>query len=333
MRNDLVAEEVEIDPFVSGSALLASKLMSIERARFGEIANGKGEMKTGPCWHQLSLWQALGEDQALPAKGSPFGTSNMGKKAPSRSRRRRPPQPPQRKLLKIDGEPVPVTLKLNRRARQLIVRVNPSTGEVVVVAPSRRSLAHAMEFARKQSDWIAQRLENVPEPIPVGLGRRILYRGKEHVIRYGEAGRRPVWIENGGEGRIIRVNGRSEHAARRVIDFLKGEARRVLDARAMYYAELLDVKPARVTVRDTSSRWGSCSSTRNLSFSWRLILAPPYVLEYVVAHEIAHLREMNHGRRFWRLVEELVGNVERPQAWLNDNGAMLHRYAPRMVTE
>ena len=237
----------------------------------------------------------------------------MAKQAASRSRRRRAPQPPQRKLLKIDGEPVPVTLKLNRRARQLIVRVNPSTGEVVVVAPSRRSLAHAMEFARKQSGWIAQRLENVPEPIPVGLGRRILFRGEE--------------------GRIIRVNGRSEHAARRVIDFLKREARRVLDARAMYYAELLGVKPARVTVRDTSSRWGSCSSTRNLSFSWRLILAPPYVLEYVVAHEVAHLREMNHGRRFWRLVEDMVGNVERPQAWLNDNGTLLHRYAPRMVTE
>ncbi len=257
----------------------------------------------------------------------------MGKSAAARPRRRKSPPPVQRKLLKIDGEPVPVTLKLNPRARQLIVRVHPSTGEVVVVAPSRRSLSHAMEFARKQSDWIAQRLENVPEPIPVGLGRRILYRGEEHVIRYGEPGRRPVWIERAEEGRIIRVNGRSEHAARRVLDFLKREARKTLDARAMYYAEQLGVKPARITVRDTSSRWGSCSSTRNLSFSWRLILAPPFVLEYVVAHEVAHLREMNHGRRFWRLVEEMVGNVERPQIWLNEHGALLHRYAPRMVME
>ena len=111
------------------------------------------------------------------------------------------------------------------------------------------------------------------------------------------------------------------------------EARRLLDARAMYYAELLGVKPSRITVRDTSSRWGSCSSTRNLSFSWRLILAPPFVLEYVVAHEVAHLREMNHGPRFWRLVEDLVGNVERPQAWLNENAALLHRYAPKTVME
>jgi len=256
----------------------------------------------------------------------------MRKSAPPR--RRGKPAPLQRKLLKIDGEPVPVTLKLNPRARQLIVRVHPSTGEVTVVAPSRRSLSHAMAFARKQSKWIAQRLENVPEPVPLGLGKRILYRGEHHVIRYGQPGRRPVWTERGEEGeRIIRVTGRSEHAARRVLDFLKREARRQLDARTMYYAELLGVRPARITVRDTSSRWGSCSSTRNLSFSWRLILAPPFVLEYVVAHEVAHLKEMNHGPRFWRLVEAMVGNVARPQEWLNENAAHLHRYAPRTVME
>ena len=248
------------------------------------------------------------------------------------SRHKAPPT--QRKLLKIDGTPVPVTLKLNPRARQLIVRVHPTTGEVVVVAPSRRSLGHAMEFARKQSDWIAQRLEHVPEPIPLGLGKRILFRGEEHIIRYGEGGKRPVWIERGEEGeRLIRVHGRSEHAARRVLDFLKREARNTLDARAMHYAELLGVRPSRITVRDTSSRWGSCSSARSLSFSWRLILAPSFVLEYVVAHEIAHLREMNHGRRFWRLVEELVGDTERPQAWLNQNGALLHRYAPKTTMD
>ena len=257
----------------------------------------------------------------------------MRKPAASRSRGLPSRQPLQRKLLKIDGEPVPVTLKLNPRARQLIVRVHPSTGEVTVVAPSRRSLSHAMEFARKQSSWIAQRLENVPEPVPLGLGRRILFRGEEHVIRFGESGSRPVWIERAEDERIIRVNGRSEHAARRVLDFLKREAHKTLGARALHYADILGVKPARVTVRDTASRWGSCSSTRNLSFSWRLILAPSFVLEYVVAHEVAHLREMNHGRRFWRLVEELVGNVDKPQAWLNENAAMLHRYAPRMVME
>jgi len=240
---------------------------------------------------------------------------------------------PQRKLLRIDGEAVPVTLKLNPRARRLIVKVHPSTGEVTVVAPSRRSLAHAMEFARKESDWIARRLAHVPEPVPLGLGRRILYRGEEHVIRYGDESRKPVWIEREDDERIIRVTGRSEHAARRVLDFLKREARKVLNMRALYYSDALGVKPRRITLRDTATRWGSCSSCRSLSFSWRLILAPPFVLDYVVAHEVAHLREMNHGPRFWRLVGELVGNVEKPQAWLSEHGVMLHRYAPKVGTE
>src|SRR5258705_480707 len=91
----------------------------------------------------------------------------------------------------------------------------------------------------------------------------------------------------------------------------------------------LSVRPKRITIRDTSSRWGSCSSARSLSFSWRLILAPPAVLEYVVAHEVAHLRELNHKPRFWRLVETLVPDIEKSQAWLSTQGAMLHRYAPR----
>lgn len=241
--------------------------------------------------------------------------------------------PPQRKLLRIDGEAVPVTLKLNPRARRLIVKVHPSTGEVTVVAPSRRSLSHAMEFARKESEWIARRLAHVPEPVPLGLGRRIPLRGEEHVIRYGEANRRPVWIEHEDDERIIRVNGRAEHAARRVLDFLKKEARAVLNARALHYSDVLGVKPRRITLRDTATRWGSCSSCRSLSFSWRLILAPSFVLDYVVAHEVAHLREMNHGPRFWRLVGELVANVEKPQAWLSEHGVMLHRYAPRVSTE
>lgn len=241
--------------------------------------------------------------------------------------------PPQHKLLRIDGEAVPVTLKLNPRARRLIVKVHPSTGEVTVVAPSRRSLSHAMEFARKESDWIARRLAHVPEPVPLGLGRRIPFRGEEHVIRFGETNGRPVWIEHEDGERIIRVNGRAEHAARRVLDFLKKEARATLNARAVHYSEALGVKPRRITLRDTATRWGSCSSCRSLSFSWRLILAPSFVLDYVVAHEVAHLREMNHGARFWRLVGELVNDVEKPQAWLSEHGVKLHRYAPKVSTE
>lgn len=234
---------------------------------------------------------------------------------------------PRRELLRIDGRPVEVTVRLNPRARRLIVKVHPSTGEVSVVAPSRRALDHAMEFARSESSWIARRLAHVPEPVDLELGARIPFRGQDHAICPAARGPAPVWIDRGA--RVIRISGHSEHAPRRLLDFLKREARRTFEARVFHYAERVGVEPKRITVRDTASRWGSCSTTRSLSLSWRLILAPPFVLDYVVAHEVAHLRHMNHGSRFWSLVRELVGDVETPQAWLSRNGPLLHRYAPR----
>jgi predicted metal-dependent hydrolase len=247
--------------------------------------------------------------------------------------RRSQSQLAKRELLRIDGKPVAVTVKLNPRARRLIVKVHPSTGEVSVVAPSKRSVDNALNFARGETDWIAERLKQVPPAVPLGLGARILYRGVEYVIRRGEGRRTPVWIDREDGGRIIRVTGQSEHVARRVVDFLKREARKALEARAFDFAGRLGTAPKHITVRDTASRWGSCSTQRSLSFSWRLILAPSFVLDYVVAHEVAHMREMNHGPRFWRVVEDLVGDVEAPQIWLREKGSLLHRYMPRSDSE
>ncbi|MBV8979086.1 MAG: M48 family metallopeptidase [Alphaproteobacteria bacterium] len=232
-----------------------------------------------------------------------------------------------RELLAIEGRPVEVSVRLNPRARRLIVKVHPSTGEVSVVAPSQRALERAVEFARGQSDWIARQLKRVPAPVALGVGSLVPVRGQDHVVREGSAGRGAAWIETGGGERALCVAGHREHHARRLLDFLKREARRELEARTREYAARVGLKPRRLTVRDTASRWGSCSTSRSLSFSWRLILAPPFVLDYVVAHEVAHMREMNHGPAFWRLVREIVGDTRRPQKWLRDNGTMLHRYA------
>jgi hypothetical protein len=234
-----------------------------------------------------------------------------------------------RELLRIDGRPVSVTIRLNRRARRLIVKVHPSTGEVTVVAPSQRALDHALDFARSESTWIARRLAEVPAPVPFGLGANIPFRGQEHVVEAGGSGPAPVWIDESEGRRIIRVSGRSEHAPRRLLDFLKREARKALAAHTLELTGRIGLAPKRITVRDTESRWGSCSADRALSFSWRLILAPDFVLDYVVAHEVAHMRHMNHGPRFWSLVRELAGEVDTPQAWLAANGPLLHRYAPR----
>jgi len=230
-----------------------------------------------------------------------------------------------RELLRIDGRAVEVTTRLNPRARRLIVKVHPSTGEVTVVAPSLRSLNRALDFAQGEAPWIARQLARVPCPIVLGLGVHLPYRGNDHEIIAAKKGPAPVWIIED----TIAVSGRAEHVPRRVLDFLKREARRVLEERSRLHAARIGSKVARVAVRDPASRWGSCSISGALSFSWRLILAPDFVLDYVVAHEVAHLREMNHGPRFWKLVRVLTKDIEAPQAWLRKNGIALHRYAAK----
>jgi predicted metal-dependent hydrolase len=136
-----------------------------------------------------------------------------------------------------------------------------------------------------------------------------------------------VWTETRDSGdRILCVAGGVEHVDRRVSDFLKREARHDLQRSAEAYADELGVKVKRLSIRDQSSRWGSCTSAGSLSFSWRLILAPPYVLDYLAAHEVAHLVEMNHSARFWRVVARVCGSVERAKVWLDTHGNDLHRY-------
>ena len=236
--------------------------------------------------------------------------------------RKAPPSSIRHELLKIDGRLLEVRVRLNPRARRMIVKVNPATGEVSVTAPSRRGLAHALDFARGEKDWIAGQLAKAPGPVALTTGATIPFRGKPHAICAATKGPAPVWVADG----TIWVSGHAAHAPRRVLDFLKSEARKAFEIRALHHAEKLGVKPSRITVRDTASRWGSCSSARSLSFSWRLILAPDFVLDYVVAHEVAHLREMNHSPRFWAHVKNLIADKNVAQNWLRANGRELQRY-------
>jgi predicted metal-dependent hydrolase len=231
-----------------------------------------------------------------------------------------PPAHPE--MLKIDGRLLEVRVRLNPRARRMIVKVNPATGEVSVTAPSRRGLSAALDFARGEKEWIAGQLAKAPGPVALFIGAVIPFRGEPHEIRAATGGPAPVWANDG----VIWVRGDAAHAPRRVLDFLKLEARKTFESNVLCYAETLGVKPSRITVRDTASRWGSCSSARALSFSWRLILAPSFVLNYVVAHEVAHLREMNHSARFWAHVRNIAPNMEMAQAWLRTNGRDLQRY-------
>jgi predicted metal-dependent hydrolase len=152
-------------------------------------------------------------------------------------------------------------------------------------------------------------------------------RGVPHRIVHRAGERGTVWTETRDSGeKVLCVAGGAEHTDRRVHDFLKREARKDLNKASLAYAADLGVRVRRVSIRDQSSRWGSCTSAGSLSYSWRLILAPPYVLDYLAAHEVAHLLEMNHSPRFWRVVGRICDHVDRAKRWLDTYGNDLHRY-------
>ncbi|HEX5508292.1 MAG TPA: SprT family zinc-dependent metalloprotease, partial [Pseudolabrys sp.] len=173
----------------------------------------------------------------------------------------------------------------------------------------------------------AARLRRLPQAAPFVDGAVVPLRGVNHRIVHRRGSRGTAWPEAGSTGEhLLCVAGEEAHIARRITDFLKRAARRELEQASCRVAARLGVKIKRVSVRDQTSRWGSCSTTGVLSYSWRLILAPPFVLDYLAAHEVAHLLEMNHSQRFWRLVERACPDVKQAKGWLDLHGADLHRY-------
>lgn len=220
-----------------------------------------------------------------------------------------------------------VHVRRHRQARRYTLRVQSSTREVVLTMPLRGSMREARDFAQKHGAWIAARLRRLPEPVPFVDGSLLPFRGVRHRIVHRRGARDAAWTETGCASEpLLCVAGEAAHVSRRVIDFLKREAKRDLERASRQAAARLGVKIRRISIRDQTSRWGSCSSTGVLSFSWRLILAPPFVLDYLAAHEAAHLIEMNHSRRFWRVVERIFPETERAKTWLDSEGADLHRY-------
>lgn len=237
----------------------------------------------------------------------------------------RRPVEPQAIEVAFDGAVYSVELRRHRRARRYTLRVQAATRTVVLTMPLRGSLREARTFAERNGGWIAARLKRLPQAIPFADGLELPLRGVPHRIVH-RATRGTVWTETTVAGPLLCVAGNPEHLARRVRDFLKREAKRELEAASRRYATLLGVSIRRVSVRDQTSRWGSCTAAGVLSYSWRLILAPPHVLDYLAAHEVAHLVEMNHSRKFWRVVERICPDWRRAKAWLDAHGNALHRY-------
>ena len=162
-------------------------------------------------------------------------------------------------------------------------------------------------------------------------GLELPLRGVPHRIVH-RAARGTVWTQADADMPLLCVAGNRVHLARRLRDYLKREAKRDLEAASHRYATQLGVTVRRVAVRDQASRWGSCTAAGILSYSWRLILAPPFVLDYLAAHEVAHLVEMNHSRRFWRVVAGICPEWQRAKGWLTANGNALHRYGASRAT-
>lgn len=232
------------------------------------------------------------------------------------------------------GEVYRITLKRVASARRFTLRVRAATRDVVLTMPPRSSIASARNFVEEHVDWIGARLEHLPKPMPFGAGEVVPIRGVNHIIVCKPHQRGTAWIEPGrksvGASMLpqLCVAGGPEHLARRVKDFLMREAKHDIEAAVTRHAAKISVRPRRITLRDTTSRWGSCSSSGSLNFSWRLVMAPSFVLDYLAAHEVAHLVYMNHSPAFWKVVGKLTSHVDRGEAWLKANGAGLLRFGP-----
>jgi len=221
-----------------------------------------------------------------------------------------------------DGDGLPVTIRRSDRAKRIQLRITPD-GRAELVLPRDAPEERGHAFLREKAGWLWQRLATIPQPAPFADGQAVPVLGVDHVVTHLGTGR-GVTALDGGPPPSIRVTGDPSHLNRRVSDLLKRKAKTEIAARAHPLAERLGRPIKRIAVKDTTSRWGSCSHDGVLSFSWRLVMAPEPVLAYVVAHEVAHLAEMNHSKRFWSIVDRLHPEHERARTWLRHHGRRLH---------
>ena len=229
---------------------------------------------------------------------------------------------PEKLLIASAGRRIPVVIRRNARARRLILRVDEVLGLPVLTLPSRTSINQGEQFLQRNMEWLKERLEQLAPPAPFADGSVFPLRGTPCRIR-SRRGRGIVTLERRESGFLLGVPGEPEFLARRVTDWLRREARRDLERAVARHAKALGRTPKRLRISDPKSRWGSCSAEGVLTFSWRLVLAPPRVLDYLAAHEVAHLKEMHHGPKFWALVEKLDPDYEGARAWLNKGGVAL----------
>jgi predicted metal-dependent hydrolase len=212
--------------------------------------------------------------------------------------------------------------RANPRARRVSLRVDAAKRRVLVTRPARVAKARAVAFLMERADWLSERWAELPPPYPFVDGGEIPVRGVMHDLQHASDRGKPH-IERSGEKPILIVPAPEGAFDLRVRRYLKELAERSLVARVEHHANALGVSVGRVRVKDTATRWGSCAPDGDLAFSWRLIGAPSWVLDYVAAHEVAHLKHANHSSRFWAVVDKLYGDPSPARDWLRDNAALL----------
>jgi len=219
---------------------------------------------------------------------------------------------------------VTVQWRPSRQARRISMRIDPRSGHVIITLPRGARKADGLSLLRAHSGWVAAGLSRLPPTPELCDGGYVLLDGQRYEIRHCPDARRGVWLEDGR----LHVSGAEEFIARRVAAYLRAQAQVLLPARLRLLTEQCGLRPTQVRLRDTKSRWGSCSSDGAIMLCWRLVMAPQEVQHYIIAHELAHLRHMNHGPDFWLLVDRLTPHRRQAEKWLHANGASLHRMVP-----
>jgi len=256
----------------------------------------------------------------------------------------------------IAGEPIPIVIRKHPRSRRMVIRYQALDHHLSLTLPRYVSIRRGLQFIEEKRGWIEHELKKAPRRVPFKDGQKIPYKGAEYVIRH-IGGRGVVSIDTfplspreraggrdsphmrfslklphpnplpEGEGtKEILIPGDAEFLPRRLTEWLKRRAREDINTLAAEKAAAIGVRIKKISLRDTTSRWGSCSHDGNLSFSWRLILAPPEILDYLVSHEVAHIAQHNHSPAFWNLVERLHPDYKKAGLWLKRHGQGLYVY-------
>ncbi|MCO5734634.1 M48 family metallopeptidase [Rhizobium sp. SSA_523] len=243
-----------------------------------------------------------------------------------RSKAGKSPKPlrKEERLLSVGDRSLPLTIREHARATRMTLRIEPGGRALRLTVPTGLRAREIDAFLARHDGWLRTKLSKFSNSQALGPGGTLLLRGVAHrIVHTGTLRGLTEVAEEEGEP-VIRVSGLEGHLGRRLEAFLKKEARYDLERLSAIYAGRIGKPIKSVTMKDTRSRWGSCTWDGSLSFSWRIVMAPDYVIDYLAAHEVAHLREMNHGPQFWALCASLCPDMERARRWLKAHGSQLH---------